>query len=87
MTLETIPARQGRGVRVKTGIVEADNGAVYFRNRVYILNRFGFDNISVVETAAPEAVPDLPGLVEALGQQASLLQSSLGGQASVLPNH
>jgi hypothetical protein len=32
-------------------------------------------------------VPDLPGLVEALSQQASLLQSSLTGQAPVLQQH
>jgi hypothetical protein len=32
-------------------------------------------------------VPDLPGLVKALDQQASLLQSSLAGQASVLQAH
>jgi hypothetical protein len=32
------------------GIVEGDNGAVYFNDRVYVLNRFGFDSISVLET-------------------------------------
>ena len=30
------------------GIVEGDNGAVYFNDRVYVLNRFGFDNVTVL---------------------------------------
>jgi hypothetical protein len=34
-----------------TGIIESDNGAVYFNNRVYVLNKFGFDNITVLEVS------------------------------------
>ena len=30
------------------GIAESDSGAVYFNQKVYILNRFGFDNVSVL---------------------------------------
>ena len=55
-TINLVDGRTATDLPGETGIVEADNGAVYFGNRVYILNRFGFDNISVVETAAPEAV-------------------------------
>jgi diacylglycerol O-acyltransferase len=53
-----------------------------------LIAAFGYrGGLTLSLTAAPEAVPDLPGLVEALGQQASLLQSSLTGQASVQPDH
>lgn len=34
----------------QVGIIESDNGAVYFNNKVYIINRFGFDNITVLDT-------------------------------------
>jgi DNA-binding beta-propeller fold protein YncE len=35
----------------QVGIIESDNWAVYHNNRVYIINRFGFDNITVLDTA------------------------------------
>jgi hypothetical protein len=31
------------------GIIESDNDAVYFNDKVYVINRFSFDNISVLE--------------------------------------
>jgi hypothetical protein len=40
-----------------TGIIESDNTAVYFNNKVYVINRFGFDNITVID------VSDLNGAV------------------------
>lgn len=32
------------------GIAESDSAAVYHNDRVYVINRFGFDNISVLDT-------------------------------------
>jgi len=32
-----------------TGIIESDNDAVYFNNKVYVINKFGFDNITVLD--------------------------------------
>jgi hypothetical protein len=53
-----------------------------------LIMAFGYrGGLTLSLTAAPEAVPDLPGLVEALTQQASLLQSSLTGKATVLQQH
>jgi hypothetical protein len=53
-----------------------------------LIAAFGYrGGLTLSLTAAPEAVPDLPGLVKALSQQASLLQSSLAGQAPVLQQH
>jgi hypothetical protein len=34
-----------------TGIIESDNTAVYFNNKVYIINKFGFDNITVLKVS------------------------------------
>jgi len=39
------------------------------------------------EVTSPEAVPDLPGLVEALSQQRTLPQAGLAGQGWVLQQH
>ena len=33
------------------GIIESDNWAVYDNNKVYVINRFGADNITVLDTA------------------------------------
>ncbi len=33
------------------GIVESDNTAVYFNQRVYVINRFGFDSVTVLALA------------------------------------
>jgi hypothetical protein len=53
-----------------------------------LIMAFGYrGGLTLSLTTAPEAVPDLPGLVEALSQQASLLQSSLAGQAPALQQH
>jgi hypothetical protein len=41
----------------------------------------------VVEVASSGAVPDLPGLVEALSQQAALPQAGLAGQGPLLQQH
>lgn len=32
----------------QAGIIESDNTAVYYNNKVYVINRFGFDNITVL---------------------------------------
>jgi hypothetical protein len=34
-----------------TGIIESDNDAVYFNNRVYVINKFGFDNVTVLDVS------------------------------------
>jgi len=34
-----------------TGIIESDNSAEYYNNRVYVLNKFGFDNITVLDVS------------------------------------
>lgn len=49
-TVNLREARAETNLPSEPGIAESDNGAVYFNNRVYVLNRFGFDNISVLET-------------------------------------
>ena len=49
---------------------------------------FGYrGGVTLSLTAAPEAVPDLPGLVEALGEQATLLEASLAGQTRARQRH
>jgi hypothetical protein len=35
----------------QVGIIESDSLAVYYNNKVYVINRFGFDNITVLDTA------------------------------------
>jgi len=35
----------------QVGIIESDNWALYHNNKVYVINRFGFDNITVLDTA------------------------------------
>jgi len=53
-----------------------------------LIMAFGYrGGLTLSLTAAPEAVPDLPGLVEALSQQAALLQTSLDGQRPVTQAH
>jgi len=32
-----------------TGIIESDNDAVYYNNKVYVINKLGFDNITVLD--------------------------------------
>jgi hypothetical protein len=50
-----------------------------------LIMAFGYrGGLTLSLTVAPEAVPDLPGLVDALRQQTSMLQCSLAGQASVM---
>ncbi len=39
-----------RDLPSRPGIAESDSAAVYYRDRVYVINRFGFDNISVLDT-------------------------------------
>jgi hypothetical protein len=34
-----------------TGIAESDSSGVYFNNKVYIINRYGFDNVTVLDTS------------------------------------
>jgi len=34
-----------------TGIIEGDNDAVYFNNKVYVINKYGFDNITVLDVS------------------------------------
>jgi WS/DGAT/MGAT family acyltransferase len=53
-----------------------------------LIAAFGYrGGLTLSLTAAPEAVQDLPGLVEALGQQASRLQSSLDAHAPARQMH
>jgi hypothetical protein len=40
-----------KNLPASTGIIESDNDAVYFNNRVYIINKFGFDNITVLDVS------------------------------------
>ncbi len=35
----------------EAGIIESDNDAVYYNNRVYVINRFNFDNITVLDVS------------------------------------
>jgi type IV secretory pathway component VirB8 len=35
----------------QTGIIESDNNAVFFNEKIYVINRFGFDNITLLDTA------------------------------------
>ncbi len=53
-----------------------------------LIMAFGYrGGVTLSLTAAPEAVPDLPGLAEALQQQAASLQASLGAQRPLLRQH
>jgi WS/DGAT/MGAT family acyltransferase len=53
-----------------------------------LIAAFGYrGGLTLSLTAAPEAVRDLPSLVEALDQHASRLQSSLDAQSPALRNH
>ncbi len=53
-----------------------------------LIAAFGYrGGLTLSLTAAPEAVPDLPGLVEALSQQAALLQASLAAPGAVRQRH
>ncbi len=50
-----------------------------------LIMAFGYrGGLTLSLTAAPEAVPDLPGLVDALSRQPALLQASLDDQGPVL---
>ncbi len=48
-TVDPVTATAAVNLPATTGIAEADNTAVYFDDRVYVLNRFGFDNVSVID--------------------------------------
>jgi hypothetical protein len=48
-TLNPISRLVSRDLPSASGISESDNAAAYHNNRVYLLNRFGFDNISVLD--------------------------------------
>ena len=53
-----------------------------------LIMAFGYrGRVTLSLTAAPEAVPDLSGLAEALDQQPALLQASLAGQGPLLQQH
>jgi WS/DGAT/MGAT family acyltransferase len=50
-----------------------------------LIAAFGYrGGLTLSVTAAPESVPDLPGLIEALGQQPARLQASLAAQGPAL---
>jgi hypothetical protein len=48
--LNPLDGSVSRDLPAVAGIVESDNTAVFHADRVYVLNRFGFDNISVLDT-------------------------------------
>ncbi|MDJ0853130.1 MAG: wax ester/triacylglycerol synthase family O-acyltransferase [Myxococcota bacterium] len=53
-----------------------------------LIMAFGYrGGLTLSLTAAPEAVPDLPRLVEALGQQPARLEASLAGPGPALRQH
>jgi type IV secretory pathway component VirB8 len=52
-TVDPVTATAAVNLPSTTGIAEADNAAAYFDGRIYVLNRFGFDNVSVIDAADP----------------------------------
>ncbi len=50
-TIDLLNLSASNNLPSTTGIIESDNDAVYFNDKVYIINKFGFDNITVLDVS------------------------------------